>query len=104
MKQIIKTLKAGAMVLTLVVPQMATAQDACYVDYKAKQSGSGALQLHYGVMRLKGPACSNSGLLEKRVSKRIAVDNWILLRVLSQFEKSGLNQRRANAGQYFLRY
>ncbi len=104
MKQILKTLKAGAVVLALIVPQMATAQNACYVDYKAKQSGSGALQLHYGVIRLKGPACSNGGLMKKRVSKRIAVDDWILLRVLSQFEKSGLDQRRANAGQYFLRY
>jgi len=104
MKQIIKTIKAGAILLALMSPQAALAQNVCYVDYKAKQAGSGTLQLHYGVMRLKGPACDRPSLLENRVAQRIAGDNWILLRVLSKFDKSGVKQRRANAGQYFLRY
>lgn len=104
MKQITKTLKAGAVVLALVMPQAAVAQNVCYVDYKAKQTGSGSLQLHYGVMQLQGPACSNTALLENSVAARIAIDNWKLLRVLSRFDESGVNQRRANAGQYFLRY
>jgi len=90
--------------MALMLPQAALAQNVCFVDYKAKQAGSGDLQLHYGVMRLQGPACANPSLLEKRVTARIAVDNWTLLRILSQFRKSGVKQRRANAGQYFLRY
>ena len=104
MKQFNKTLGTGAIMLALALPEGAMAQNVCFVDYKAKQAGSADLQLHYGVMRLQGPACSDIGILEKRVAKRIAGDNWVLLRVLSQFDKSGAKQRRANAGQYFLRY
>lgn len=103
MKQIKKILAATAMLTVLGLPGIADAQEACFVDYKAKKAGS-SLQLHYGVMRLQGAACNKPLLLEKRVKTRIAKDNWVLLRVLSQFDRNGANQRRANAGQYFLRY
>lgn len=87
-----------------MAPQMAMANGACYVDYKAKKSSGGALQLHYGVMQLSGNACSNRNAMASAVASRIGSGGWTLLRVLSKFDKSGLNQRRANAGQYFLRY
>ena len=104
MEQIRKTITAGFVVAALLSPGMASAQNVCFVDYKAKQAGGSNLQLHYGVMRLQGPACNNPALLEKRVAKRIAKDNWVLLRILSRFDRKGANQRQANAGQYFLRY
>ena len=104
MKQKNKKLKIAAIALAMALPQVAQAQSVCFVDYKAKQAGAGNLQLHYGVMQLQGKACNNSRVLEKRVSARIAVDNWVLLRIVSRFDQSGVRQRRANAGQYFLRY
>ncbi len=104
MKRIMKILPVIALAFTLALPQVATANNVCFVDYKAKQTASGGLKLHYGVMRLQGAACSNRGLAKKAVAARISADGWRLLTVLSMFDKSGLKQRRNNAGQYFLRY
>ncbi len=95
---------AAFVVTVLALPTVASAQNVCFVDYKAKQAGAGNLQLHYGVMRLQGPVCSNPALLKQRVATRIAQDNWVLLRVLSRFDQNGANQRQMDAGQYFLRY
>jgi len=80
-----------------------TAAAECYVDYKAKQTVS-ALKLHYGVMKLPGNACNNNAKAQKVVSKRLAKGGWKLLRIMSIFDQSGLSQRQANAGAYFLRY
>jgi len=104
MEQIRKIMTGALLVATLALPAMASAQNVCFVDYKAKQSGGSNLQLHYGVMRLQGPACDKPALLRKRVSNRLSRDNWVLLRVLSRFDRQGANQRKVNAGQYFLRY
>lgn len=101
MKQI---LMICALVIGLGVPQPSVAQSHCYADYKAKKSQAGALQLHYGVIKLNGGACSNRGQQTSVVQQRIAAGGWSLLRVMSTFDESGLQQRRGNAGQYFLKY
>ena len=105
MKHIVKILPAVAILITLTLPQQAAAKDVCFVDYKAKQqSTGGGLQLHYGVIRLQGAACSNRRVLETAIAARISEGNWTLLTLLTKFDKSGLKQRRKNAGKYFLRY
>ncbi|WGI21925.1 hypothetical protein [Amylibacter sp. IMCC11727] len=101
MKQI---LLICVLALCVVRPDPLVAQSHCYVDYKAKKSDGGALQLHYGVIKLGQNACSNATRRTKAVSKRISAGGWTLLRVMSTFDESGLQQRRGNAGRYFLRY
>lgn len=75
----------------------------CYADYKAK-ADNGELRLHYGVIRLSGSDCSDVGNISGTISGRISQGGWQLLRVMSSFDENGLNDRRANAGEYFLRY
>ncbi|WP_370304195.1 hypothetical protein [Pseudooceanicola sp.] len=72
----------------------------CYADYKAKQDGP--LRLHYGVIALQGPC--RRGAANAEVAARLAANGWTLLNVLSVFGSEGLQQRRANAGAYFLRF
>ena len=73
----------------------------CFVDYKAKRD-AGGLELHYGVMQLD--QCNNTADVSAEVQARIAQDGWQLLRVMSSFKQKKLQDKRANAGEYFLRY
>ena len=91
-------------VMSLSLPSMLTAQSHCYVDYKAKRSDSGALQLHYGIIKLSSRDCSNKSRRRSVVSQRIAKGGWSLLTVISAFDESGLQKRRGNVGRYFLKY
>lgn len=77
------------------------AQAECYADYKAKQDGP--LRLHYGVAQLSDAACSK-GAAAAELAPRLASGGWTLLNILSVFGPEGLDQRRASAGDYFLRY
>ncbi|WP_264211682.1 hypothetical protein [Leisingera thetidis] len=72
----------------------------CYADYKAKQDNP--LRLHYGVIQLSG-ACKEKAA-RREIQARIAPAGWTLLNVLSVFGPEGLQQRRANAGSYYLRF
>jgi uncharacterized membrane protein len=78
------------------------AQAACYADYKAKRDGP--LQLHYGVVKLSDRACSSPDKARNEVKKKLKSEGWKLLTVLSTFDDGGLDQRRSDAGKYFLRY
>lgn len=80
----------------------APATAACYADYKAKQDNP--LQLHYGVIELPDVACGSPQAAAPEVSRRIAADGWTLLNVLGVFGEAGLEERKASAGTYFLRY
>lgn len=76
------------------------ASAACYADYKAKQDDP--LRLHYGIVQLSDDACdanSAAAALRDRLD-----DGWQLLQVISVFDDEGLEQRKASAGEYFLRY
>lgn len=94
--------------LTLLIPTLlvlvaAPAQAECYADYKAKR-GSGALQLHYGVAEIPDDACAARDQAARALAPRLAQDGWTLLNIVSIFGPEGLDQRKASAGRYFLRY
>jgi len=88
---------AVALMLGLALP----AQAECYADYKAKQDAP--LRLHYGVAQVSDANCSTGGA-EGELAPRLAADGWTLLNVLSTFGPEGLAERKASAGDYFLRY
>lgn len=95
MKQILSSLILMAL---LSLGSAASAAD-CYADYKAKQDNP--LRLHYGVMQVSG---CNKGKAKKEVAKRLKASGWTLLNVMSVFGPEGLDQRKANAGKFYLRY
>ncbi|MEM1006104.1 MAG: hypothetical protein AAF496_02160 [Pseudomonadota bacterium] len=95
MKQICTSLLVS--VLITVVPAALAAQ--CYADYKAKQDNP--LRLHYGVIQVA--SCTKSEA-QSEVAGRLSAAGWTLLNVQSVFGPEGLDQRKANAGQFYLRY
>lgn len=74
---------------------------ACYADYKAKRDNP--LRLSYGVAEVSDGACSNRAA-RAELEPRLAADGWTLLKILSTFGPEGLDERKASAGDYFLRY
>lgn len=74
----------------------------CYVDYKAKQDNP--LVFHYGVAQLDAGLCSRPKLARANLADRLAAGGWTLLKILSTFGPEGLDERKASAGEYFLRY
>lgn len=87
--------------LALALAAASPAGAACYADYKAKRDNP--LQLHYGVAELPDAACSPQAA-GRALAPRLARGGWTLLNILSIFGPEGLDQRKASAGQYFLRY
>jgi hypothetical protein len=85
--------------LALAVSGPAQAAD-CYADYKAKQDNP--LRLHYGVLHLNG-ACAR-GPAQSEVAARLKTAGWTLLNVQSVFGPEGLNERKDDAGPYYLRF
>jgi uncharacterized membrane protein len=86
-----------ALALALAGPAAAE----CYADYKAKRDEP--LKLHYGVAQVSDGNCS-PGAAEGELAPRLAGDGWTLLNVLSTFGPEGLEERKASAGEFFLRY
>ncbi len=95
MKQILSFL----VVPTLISLGATAAAAECYADYKAKQDNP--LRLHYGVMQVS--ACKTDQARQE-VAQRLKSSGWTLLNVISVFGPEGLDQRKANAGKYFLRF
>ncbi len=89
------------MLLALALLAAVPAQAECFADYKAKQDNP--LRLHYGVAALPENACSK-GAAGAELAPRLAAAGWTLLNVLSVFGPEGLEQRKASAGEFFLRY
>ena len=77
------------------------AQAACYADYKAKQDNP--LQLHYGIMKLDSAECIAS-IVQEKVALRLLPHGWTLLNLLAVSRNRPTTQRKANAGENFLRY
>lgn len=75
---------------------------ACYADYKASREPP--LRLHYGVIALPEAACETRQTAAREIARRIGREGWTLLDVVSLFGSEGLNRRRADAGDFFLRY
>lgn len=75
---------------------------ACYADYKAKQDGP--LRLHYGVAQISDAACGDNQRAAAELTPRLAQAGWTLLTIMSTFGETALQEKRAGAGDYFLRY
>jgi len=96
-----KTALSLGLAALVALPLPAAAQD-CYADYKARKGSP--MSLHYGVVELSGQACRDPQEAWEKVSRRIGRDGWQLLAIVSVFGPDGLGKRRAQAGNYFLRY
>jgi hypothetical protein len=92
-----RLIQATALVLALAGPAAAE----CYADYKAKRDEP--LKLIYGVAQVSDANCS-PGAAEGELAPRLAADGWTLRTVLSTFGPEGLEERKASAGEWFLRY
>jgi hypothetical protein len=79
----------------------APAHAECYADYKAKQDDP--LRLHYGVAEVGDANCDKRGA-KRALTDRLASEGWTLLNVLSIFGPEGLEERKASAGEYYLRF
>jgi hypothetical protein len=90
---------ATLVLLLLALPGAADAE--CYADYKAKRDNP--LRLSYGVAQVSDGACSKRAARDE-LEPRLAADGWTLLKILSTFGPEGLDERKASAGEYFLRY
>ena len=97
MRLLMGTATALALGLALASPAAAD----CYADYKAKQDRP--LRLHYGVAQVSDGNCSRRAAAGE-IGPRLQLDGWTLLNVLSTFGPDGLDERKASAGAYFLRY
>ncbi|MGV8988651.1 MAG: hypothetical protein ACOH2H_20500 [Cypionkella sp.] len=89
---------AIVLALALALP----AQAECYVDFKAKQDNP--LRLAYGVSQVSDQACGKPNVAKGELAPRLASDGWTLLKILSSFGPEGLQERKASAGAFFLRY
>ena len=74
----------------------------CYVDYKAKQDNP--LRLAYGVSQVSDAVCGKPKRAKDELGPRLAADGWTLLKILSSFGPEGLDERKASAGDFYLRY
>ncbi|MFP4273502.1 MAG: hypothetical protein ACLFRU_00615 [Paracoccaceae bacterium] len=89
-----------AATLALAVSAPAARAD-CFADYKAKRE-NGALQLHYGVAEIAG-TCAREAAADE-LAPRLAAQGWSLLNVMSVFGPEGLEERKASAGAFYLRF
>ena len=90
------------LIATLLLALCGPASADCFADYKAKQDNP--LQLAYGVSQVSDDICGDTGAEEAELAPRLAADGWTLLKVLSSFGPEGLDERKASAGEFFLRY
>ncbi len=87
--------------LALAIGAATAADAACYADYKAKRNDP--LRLQYGVIELPADACTKASA-RPVIQARIGADGWELLNILSIFGPEQLEEKRAQAGKFFLRY
>ena len=88
-----RSLCLAAVLMALALP----VQAQCFVDYKAKMDDP--LRLHYGVIEISD--CDGA---KTETAQRLAANGWTLLTILSTFGPEGLDKRKDNAGEYFLRF
>ncbi|APX23110.1 MAG: hypothetical protein CML50_01960 [Rhodobacteraceae bacterium] len=88
------------LLLALCLP--VAAQADCYVEYKAKQDGP--LRLHYGIARLPGGDCPPGAEAADLLRPRLAGGGWTLLNVVGLSTETPGDKKKANAGDFFLRY
>ena len=74
----------------------------CYADYKASKPDP--VGFAYGVSQVSDAACANPAQAKGELAPRLAADGWTLLKILSTFGPEGLGERKASAGDFYLRY
>ena len=97
--RILAHMRQMTLTLALLLGLSLPAQAACFADYKAKKDNP--LRLHYGVSQIS--AC-NLSTARNELARRLQAQGWTLLQVVSVFGDEGLEQRKASAGQYYLRF
>jgi hypothetical protein len=98
MRHVLRACAAVAIVLATALPGRAE----CYADYKAKQDNP--LRLAYGVSLISDAVCDKPRLARAELAPRLDAAGWTLLKILSTFGPEGLEERKASAGDFFLRY
>jgi hypothetical protein len=88
------------MALACVMALPASAE--CYADFKASKPDPKGFA--YGVSQVSDAACGNAGQAAGELGPRLAADGWTLLKILSTFGPEGLGERKASAGDFYLRY
>ena len=88
--------------LFLAVALASPASAECYADYKAKQGDP--VKFHYGVMQLSDGSCGDQGAASTEADARLNAAGWQLVKLQSIFGPESLNQKKADAGEFFLRY
>ncbi|MCU0903584.1 MAG: hypothetical protein MUE83_06875 [Tabrizicola sp.] len=78
-----------------------SASAECYADFKVKRDDP--LTLRYGVSQVSDANCSIEAA-DAEMRPRLAADGWTLLELMSTFGPEGLAERKASAGELFLRY
>lgn len=97
-----RILPASLLGLALALTLGLAAHADCYVDYKAKRDDP--LKLAYGVAQVSDGACGNKKAERGELAPRLAAAGWTLLKIIDNFGPEGLAQRKASAGDFFLRY
>ena len=96
-------MKAPFLALVAVAVMAASPAAAeCYADYKAKMIDP-PLRLHYGVAEVPDASCDTSSA-SSELEPRLADAGFTLLVIVSTFGPEGLDERKASAGDNFLRY
>ncbi|SMX23148.1 hypothetical protein [Boseongicola aestuarii] len=88
--------------ISLLAISASSASAACYADYKAKKENP--LRLHYGVVEVNAQPCQMSGAVSRAVAQRVAAGGWELLQVQSVFDETGLEAKKRDAGEFYLRF
>ena len=97
-----RPIRLGLSGLALALGLASLAHAECYVDYKAKRDDP--LRLAYGVAQVSDDACGDRKAERAELAPRLQADGWTLLKILSSFGPEGLPERKASAGDFFLRY
>ncbi|WP_299923032.1 hypothetical protein [uncultured Pelagimonas sp.] len=87
------------LLIALALPTGAMAD--CFVEYKAKKDNP--LRLHYGILSLQG-SCPSAGQAAGLASRRVSAGGWTLLNVVGLSQNPPSGAKKANAGEYYLRY
>ncbi len=74
----------------------------CYADYKAKKNEP--LRLHYGIAKINPSLCDKRDAVALELRARLRANGWVLLKLIDLFGKDNLEERKDNAGAYFLKY
>jgi len=97
-----RVISASLAGLALACGMALMAHADCYVDFKAKRDDP--LKLAYGVSQVSDAVCGNRKAEHGELAPRLQAAGWTLLKIVSNFGPEGLEQRKASAGDFYLRY